>query len=353
MVATLRREVATRPGVAVKLGQRVDSLLSSGGRAIGVRTADGAEHRAGLVVLADGRQSKLRESLGLAPQVRLLSYTVAFGVEGELPSPGFGHVFLGAPGPILSYPYGAGRVRFCVDVPLTTPKGRDAIAASLKREYAPFVPAGLRPTMLAALDAAPFEACATHAISTEACAAPGVVLVGDSGGCAHPLTASGMTNAMNDVLTLAEVFARVGPTNAGLEEYQRRRYDFVRMRELFTDSLYEVFKGHDVGSQALRAGVFRYWGSSERSRQASMDILSGEDVRTTTFVKEYARVMGVSAVDVLKGLRRRPALRERSRTMRSLVKTSLTRIEDAVQKTARTVTDRYRLKLRQVPEAPR
>jgi hypothetical protein len=39
--------------------------------------------------------------------------------------------------------------------------------------------------------------------------------------------------------------------------------------------------------------------------------------------------------------------------MRSLVKTSLTRIEDAVQKTARTVTDRYRLKLRQVPEAPR
>ncbi len=73
-------------------------------------------------------------------------------------------------------------------------------------------------------------------------------MVGDAGGCAHPLTASGMTNGMNDVLTLADVLGPRGATNDALNEYQRRRYDFVRMREVFTDALYEVFRGSDAGS---------------------------------------------------------------------------------------------------------
>ncbi len=351
MVLTLREVVGARPGVTVLTCARVESFLREGARVVGVKRADGVEHRADLVVVADGRQSKLRAQLGLEPDVRLLSYTVAFGVEGDalLPAPGHGHVFLGAPGPILAYPYADGQVRFCVDVPVGAPKGREALVQYLKSAYAPFVPAALRPAMAASLDARPFEGCATHAISTEACAASGVVLVGDSGGCGHPLTASGMTNAMNDVLTLAGVVAARGPTDEALSEYQRRRYDFVRMRELFTDALYEVFRGHDTGSKALQAGVFQYWRSSERSRATSMNILSGEDVRTATFVKEYARVMGVSAADVLKGVTGRPALRARGARLRSLVTTGYGRIEAAARRTARTVVDRYRLGLHRVP----
>jgi len=342
MVLTLREVVARRPGVTVRTAQRVTDFLWSGSRVVGVRGADGEEHRAGLVVVADGRQSRLRPLLGLEPQVQLLSYTVAFGVRGELPAAGHGHVFLGAPGPILAYPFGEGLVRFCVDVPLTAPKGREGIVDYLLREYVPFVPAGLREAMQAALRQTPFEACATHAISTEKCAAPGVVLVGDSGGCAHPLTASGMTNAMNDVLTLGEVVGREGPTDGALEEYQRRRYDFVRMREMFTDALYEVFRAHDAGSRALQSGVFNYWASSERSRRVSMDILSGENVKPTRFVAEYARVLGRSAVDVMKGFTRQPRVRGRTRELRSLVKTSFGRLEVAVGRTARTVVERYR-----------
>jgi len=70
------------------------------------------------------------------------------------------------------------------------------------------VPDGIRGPMIDALKQLHFEACATHAISTDACAAPGVALVGDAGGCSHPLTASGMTNAMNDLMTLSELCAR-------------------------------------------------------------------------------------------------------------------------------------------------
>ena len=209
------------------------------------------------------------------------------------------------------------------------------------------VPAELREAMLASLRDEPFEGCANHSISTSACAAPGVVLVGDAGGCAHPLTASGMTNAMNDVLTLGELVGWSGPTDAALTEYQRRRYDFVRMRELFTDALYEVFRGHDPGAKALQAGVFRYWASSERSRHASMNILSGEELRISRFVAEYTRVFRKSAVDVLPRLMREP--RQGTATLSSLMKTSYGRMEVAAGRATRRWIERHRLELHELP----
>jgi len=348
MVLEMRRQVAARRNVEITTGLRIVDFVRDGARIGGVKDAQGTEHRAQLVVVADGRQSKLRSLLGLEPNITLLSHTIAFGIGGELPHGRMGHVFLGAPGPILAYPYGEGLIRFCVDVPLGAARGKEAMVELLTREYAPVVPASLRDAMIASLRDEPFEGCANHSISTPACAAPGVVLVGDAGGCGHPLTASGMTNAMNDVLTLGALLARSGPTDAALSEYQRQRYDFVRMRELFTDALYEVFRGHDSGSRALQEGVFRYWASSERSRRASMDILSGEDVRVSGFVKEYSRVFRGSAVDVMGKLVRTP--RDGTKQLGSLVKTSFARLEIAAERAARRWVERQRLELHELPE---
>ena len=347
MVLALRKQVAARRNVSITTGHRIADFTRDGTRISGVRGDDGQAHRADLVVVADGRQSKLRARLGLDPEVKLLSYTVAFGVRGELPHGRMGHVFLGAPGPILAYPYGEGLIRFCADVPLGMARGREALIDLLTRQYAPVVPAGLREAMIASLREEPFEACANHSISTTACAAPGVALVGDAGGCAHPLTASGMTNAMNDVLTLGELVGWSGPTDEALAEYQRRRYDFVRMRELFTDALYEVFRAHDSGAKALQAGVFRYWASSERSRHASMNILSGEELRTSRFVAEYSRVFRKSAVDVLRALVKDP--RHGTTALSSLVKTSLGRMEVAAGRATRRWVERHRLELHELP----
>jgi squalene monooxygenase len=347
MVLALREAVQRRANVTVCTSHRVAELAREHGRVIGVRDDHGELFRADLVLVADGRQSRLRAQLGLEPEVKLLSYTVALSLEQELPHGRLGHVFLGAPGPILAYPYGEGRSRFCIDLPPGLAKGRPAIAQRLARDYAPAVPASLRPGLLAALERLEFEACATHAVSTDACAAPGVALVGDAGGCSHPLTASGMTNAMNDVLTLRELLRAFGPSDAALGEYQRLRYDFVRMRELFTDALYEVFRAHDVGAKALQAGVFRYWASGDRARRASMNILSGEDVRVSAFVKEYSTVFGRSARPVLSRLVREP--RQGTRALRSLVKTTWGRLEVAAQRASRKVVDRYHLELLELP----
>lgn len=353
MVLTMRREVAKRPNVSITTGVRVVDFVREGERIVGIKRADGTVHRADLVVVADGRQSKLRPLLGLQPEVKLLSHTVAVGVHGDLLPWGMhGHVFLGAPGPILAYPYGHGKIRFCIDVPVGAAKGKAAFIELLTTQYAPYVPEPLRGALVEALKVEPFEAIATHSISTQACAAPGVVLVGDAGGCAHPLTASGMTNALNDVLSLAKVMDSGGPTNAALEDYQRHRYDFIRMRELFTDALYEVFRAHDAGSKSLQAGVFRYWKSSARRRQASMDILSGEDVRPSRFVAEYSQVFGLSALDVLANLKRREPLKDTTDRLSSLVKTSFGRLEQAMGKATKKVVDRYRLKLHRMPAEP-
>jgi 2-polyprenyl-6-methoxyphenol hydroxylase-like FAD-dependent oxidoreductase len=318
MVARLRREVtqsadASGPIVELRTGVRVAELLKDGDRVVGVRTADGGEIRAPLTIVAEGRHSKLRRALGFADETRLLSFTAALLVEGgELPRPAYGHVFLGVHGPILAYAIGGGRVRMCVDVPCEVDKGQAAVTAFLRTECAPSVPEPLRTAMLRALVEAPPEICANHAIKTHRCAGKGVALVGDSGGCSHPLSAAGMTIALNDIRTLTQELSR-GPTaqsadladeeriDAALERYQAARYDFVRAREILADGLYDVFRRGDDGARAVRSGLSRYWTSGARARAASLALLSGQESRMRAFVAEYLWVVGESAVSVLGG----------------------------------------------------
>lgn len=340
MVRALRNEVGARPGVTLQQGVPVTELIEEDGRVAGVRLRNGSEIRARLTVAADGRQSRVRKLLGLDPELQLLSYTVVATVRGpKLPWRGFGHVFLGAPGPILAYPYGDELIRLCIDVPLDAPKGRDGMRRYVREQFAECVPQPLRDAMLESVENDPFEGCATHAVYTQACAVPGAVLLGDAGGCSHPLTATGMTAAMNDVAVLADELGKNGITDDALKSYQRRRYRFVRARELFTEALYEVFRAHDAGSESLKEGTFDYWRKSRRAREVSMGILSGEDSRPRTFVAEYTRVMGLSAMGTWKDPRR----------TRSLLSTSLSRLERTVQRSVSTWMEERQVRLHALP----
>ncbi len=295
LVSQLRREVTRRWHVGIELAARVDHVLYERDRVVGVRCAGGREHRASLVIAADGRHSKVRRLLGIPADTTLLSQMVVVDLDGDLlPRPGFGHVFLGAPGPVLAYPYAPAKVRMCIDVPLGAPAGRNAVAAYAAKTHARFVPEPLRGAMVAALERGQFAGAANHAIYTSRCAAPGVALVGDAGGCSHPLTATGMTTALHDVAALAQSLARTARIDDALADYQRRRYPFVRAREVLAHAMYEVFRDAGDGALSMRAGMFRYWRAGARAREDSMRILSGDDSRVTSFLGEYARVMGQS-----------------------------------------------------------
>ncbi len=295
MVRCLRSQVERDPGVEFRMGARVTELLRDGETVVGVRLASGEAIHAPLTLVSDGRHSKLRAAVGAAEETKLLSFTAVLLTDPvDLPRPGFGHVFLGEWGPILAYAVPGGGARICIDLPVEVSKSKEASAAFVRERCAPCLPEPLRGAVLAALAKDEMELCATHAITTRRCSAPGVALVGDAGGCAHPLTAGGMTIALNDICTLADALDAGTTTAVALERYQERRYGFVRAREILVEALYDLFRRDDDGAQALRRGLGRYWRSGRRARSASLSLLSGRDSRVTSFVAEYLAVVGSS-----------------------------------------------------------
>ena len=166
LVEGMRTVIARLPGVSYLPGTPVEEVLrDESGRAIGVRAA-GETVRARLVLGCDGRHSKVRPLLGLSEKARLLSFSVAFRLPGGaplLPAPTFGHIFLGAWGPMLLYPIGGhahasdrthpADARGCFDVTTELSGGPRGAAERLRRDYAPHLPPQLRDAMLASLDA--------------------------------------------------------------------------------------------------------------------------------------------------------------------------------------------------------
>ncbi|MCL2625999.1 MAG: FAD-dependent monooxygenase [Cystobacterineae bacterium] len=332
IVSTMRAEVGTRPNVELHLGKRVEGLLRENGRVVGLYLEGGEEVRASLTIGADGRQSHMRQWLGVPHKIKLLSYSVILTVtEDALPYGRRGHVFLGAPGTILAYPYGENLVRLCIDVSVDAPKGPSAWRSLLLNDYVPKMHEPLRTAVEKVLndESLPIVAAGTHSIRTEACVVPGALLAGDAAGCAHPLTAGGMLNAVNDVLIFSECLAKEGPSDEALKNFQRARYRFIRSREMFTDALYEVFSSKAEGARGLRKGIVRYWLESERARSASMRILAGDETSPTAFLSEYTRVMGLSTLSILRS--ENDKLTERALRLSALLQTSLGRLERAAE----------------------
>ena len=309
MVGVLRREAAVRPGVEIRYGTKVSDLVRDGDRVTGVHTDDGGEIRADLTLVAEGRHSLLRPYVATGESCRLVAYNAALSVDAaELPEGRNGHIVLGAPGPILAYPIATvgserHRVRMCFDFPALPEDGRGVarIAAAIREHYLPLVPEPLRMAAARALDERKPELAACHAISTRRCVQAGVALVGEAGGCSHPITAAGMTVCLTDVRILAEELGRAASLQQALARYQARRYRFARAREVLAEALYEAFLAGTDGTRAIREGIFSYWAAERRARVASLALLSGADSRLGNFLAEYWRVVGHGMERSLRG----------------------------------------------------
>ncbi len=315
LVEGMRRVVQSLPGVELRFGNKVEEILrDERGRACGVRTSEGSL-AARLILGCDGRHSKIRPLLGLAEKARLISFSVAMRLPGSaphLPVPGYGHIFLGAWGPMLIYPIGGegadrSDARGCFDVTADLSGGPKGAAEIIRRDYAAHLPPQLRQALLESLDREPPQIAANEAIRTDRAVYPGAAIIGDAGGCSHPLTATGMTVGFTDAQRLARLLATAGQftdeaqVDAALRRYEVERYRFVRARELLADALYEVFRAAEPGTRAIREGIFRYWQGSTTARARSMALLSGAESRPLVFLKEYLTVVGTSTSAVLRG----------------------------------------------------
>ena len=320
LVDTLRAKMAERPNIELRLGERVVDLVRDQERVIGVMTAKGPV-LAPVVIACDGRHSKIRALIEMPEQARLLSFTAAALLENcPLPQPGFGHIFLGAWGPILVYPINGEDARTCIDLPSDMDKGKEAVISRIRADYTPHLPDGVRATLVGALDSGDIEVAANYAIYTDECTVPGAALVGDSAGCSHPLTATGMTIALNDTRILARELAAIdindrAQVDGALATYQTERYRFVRAREILADALYEVFRGTDDGARAIRQGIFQYWNAAPGNRARSMALLSGHESSLPAFLREYVHVATTSTSSVLRGEVNEPSIQGRVRSL--------------------------------------
>lgn len=291
LVEELRRSAAECPGVTVRYGARAEVAFAASDIAVGVQAEDGHRTHAPLTLSAEGRHSRLRSRLGFPTESRLVSFTAALRLsDATLPHPGFGHVFLGAPGPILAYPISERDVRVCFDLPAGD-HAEATLRPRLVSDYLPFVPDPLRGAIAAAMENGDVQLVANHAIRTERCVAPGVGLVGDAGGCAHPLTAAGMSVCLNDIELLAQEIDLCDvtgePIDVALDRFEAQRYRFVRVRETLTDALYRLFEHAGASGEALRDALFAHW---KVAREESLELLACQSSSSAQLQREWGKV---------------------------------------------------------------
>ncbi len=235
------------------------------------------------VVVAAGRSARkvAARSAMQGGQISISSMAGLIVTGTELPFDGYGHVFVGGPGPVLAYRIGERRIRLCIDVPAAMSRsvGR---SEWIWKSYAEALPKSLRSGVRDALETASIS-WATNAFRPRSYRMdPDVALVGDAAGVFHPLTAMGITMSLLDAEALAE--------SQSLGEYGSRRAAQSYIPELLSNAIYQAFARTDAGSQAIRDSIYASWRSSAAQRNRTMNLLGAASTSRAEFFSAFSRV---------------------------------------------------------------
>jgi len=284
LAAAMLRRVATLPGVTVR---RVRVTQASGfdGPSVRVETSDGRHLDAALLVAADGRGSKLREAAGIGADLGEKVRMAGAVVKGPLPHEGYGHVVLSGRAPVLAYRIGpsAVRVLFTRTAGDGTPFADDVRA----------LPAPLAAQVASAVTAGELASTIVYALTPHRSSNGRLFLAGDSGGCVHPVTATGVSFCATDALRLERALrGSRGDVHAASLSYTAERAAPLRTRVALGPLLAETLGGGAPEAQALRRGLVRYWRHDRGGRGASMGLLSTHEPRFGVLAREYVKVLG-------------------------------------------------------------
>ncbi len=298
LVAALQASLVGRPHLTVWKSCRVVRVERNDTRGVDVDVLrlDGSTARvsARLLVAADGRGSRVRGLLGIEEEnVRLSTMSGTLVDAAHLPHPGFGHLFIGGPSPVLAYAISKNQARVMIDLPT----GSEPTTPVRQPEYLRALPAGLRGAVTNALrDGRPLTSANFTRLPKQV-SRGSAVLVGDSAGCCHPLSASGMSSCTRDAVALQGALREAGEDiPAALARYALLRRGPQRTRLSLASALYRCFSEDSPEMTALRRGIVRYWTRSPSGRDVSMALLSTRESRMWVMSLEYARVVGHSFV---------------------------------------------------------
>lgn len=247
---------------------------------------------ADLIVGAAGRSSVAHQALGLEHKASTYSRMAGLLLRDcTLPMEGFGHVFLGGPGPVLAYRIDDDHIRLCIDVPLTMPTSRDK-EAQLWEGFRPVLPEQLHAGLQRALHQGPISWAANQTRPRVSFGREGLVLVGDAAGHHHPLTALGMTLGFQDAIALAEC--------DGFAAFKRRRLAESRVPEMLAVALYEVFADTTDEVVAIRHAVYDVWRQDDEERRRTMAYLACQDTSARRFGGSFVKAVHVAAKNLLR-----------------------------------------------------
>jgi squalene monooxygenase len=159
--------------------------------------------------------------------------------------------------------------------------------------YLAALPPGLREGVHKAVHSQKATVSANFTRMPKAVVRARVALIGDSAGCCHPLSASGLSSCTRDALELRRAVAR-SPDDlpSALQQYSAWRRGPQRTRISLAAALYQAFSERTPEMEFLRRGLFRYWKRSASGRKVSMALLSTQETRMGVMAREYARVVG-------------------------------------------------------------
>ncbi|HEY0136048.1 MAG TPA: FAD-dependent oxidoreductase [Nannocystis sp.] len=309
LVKTMRQVVRERPQVDLFEGWIITDLVRSGERVAGVvLTGPGnrtVKIHADLVIGADGKASQVRKLAGIPDQRQTVGFTVGLELRNaKLPGRTWGNIILGAWGPVLVYPIshepnGDLLYRVTLDLPANLPAKGARLAEFLLETFVPFLPQPLADQIAHAITShkGPFEMAPTVNLPAPTAVQPGLALIGDAGGCSHPITASGMTMGLRDAECLGEEARRredapvheAWVDDSSLRRYRAEHDRYVPTRQALADAIYEVFRGGNEGARAIQRALFEYWASGKTARARSMALLSCAEGRPQVFLTEYLK----------------------------------------------------------------
>ncbi|HEY4122512.1 MAG TPA: FAD-dependent monooxygenase, partial [Byssovorax sp.] len=236
-----------------------------------------------LVVGAAGRTSIAHAALGVDRTARTYSRMAGLVLhDATLPFEGYGHVCLGALGPVLAYRIDATRVRLLMDVPLALRARRD-MELVLLEAYAPAIPESLRPALRRALAAGEVQWATNKIRPRIEFGREGLALVGDAVGHHHPLTAVGMTMSFQDAVALADA--------KSFASYKRERIWKSRVPELLAVALYEVFADTSDETTEIRRAIYDLWRADADERARTMRYLGCQETNPLAFGSSFYKAV--------------------------------------------------------------
>ncbi|KAK3940994.1 putative squalene monooxygenase [Diplogelasinospora grovesii] len=259
-----------------------------------------------LTIIADGYRSNFRGEIGSRKPASASRFWALELKDAILPSPGFGHVFLGKFSPVLLYQIGTHETRALVNVLEGLPSARPANGG----ELVPNLPPCIRPAFSKSLEDGHLRCMPNYFLPAASNRSPGLIVAGDALNMRHPLTGGGMTVALSDVVLLGELLSPCSVPNFDEVEMilrQMRRFHCRRKRHasvinILAQTLYALFAAaaDDYYLNALRQGCFDYFKLGGACADGPAGLLGGTQRQPFVLLYHFFAVALLAACTLLR-----------------------------------------------------